>query len=381
MSEAPQPVTTDGPSGGRESGGRPGAAASADGGRRRWLRDQADVATVAACVIIAAGSWFLLKEFAPVLRPLLLAVFLCSVAYPTHHRLTQRIPAVASVAVLAGVSIGVLVLLAWLVLGSVAQLSDEMPRYLDRAQQIRHQVQDALARHLPPWLTANADGSAWTEAQMGTQVKLVAAAVASAGMDVLREAILVAIFLVFLLIEAATFPQRLQQAFHDGRPAQILAVVRNINDAMTSYLRVKTHSSLILAVPVAVVLWLFGVKFALLWGVLTFLLNFIPYLGSIAACTAPIILAALQMESLARPSILAVLLVAIHLSSAYLIEPALTGRAVGLSPIVILMALSFWGLCWGLIGVLLAVPLTVMVKIILDHVPFTQPLARLMGDD
>jgi AI-2 transport protein TqsA len=158
-------------------------------------------------------------------------------------------------------------------------------------------------------------------------------------------------------------------------------VVRNINDAMAGYLRVKVKASLVLAAPATVVLWAFGVKFALMWGVLTFLLNFIPYLGSILACGAPLLLAFLQTDSLVRPAVLAVLLVSMHTLSAYVVEPALTGRAVGLSPVVILVALAFWGLCWGLTGMLLAVPLTVMVKVVLENVAFTRPLARLMAED
>jgi AI-2 transport protein TqsA len=160
-----------------------------------------------------------------------------------------------------------------------------------------------------------------------------------------------------------------------------LAVVRNINDAMAGYLRVKVKASLVLAIPATVVLWAFGVEFALMWGVLTFLLNFIPYLGSLIACGAPILLAFLQMDSLGRPAVVAGLLISIHTLSAYVVEPAMTGKAVGLSPVVILVALSFWGLCWGLTGMLLAVPLTVMMKIILDNVELTRPLARLMAED
>jgi AI-2 transport protein TqsA len=115
--------------------------------------------------------------------------------------------------------------------------------------------------------------------------------------------------------------------------------------------------------------------------VLTFLLNFIPYLGSIVACGAPILLAFLQMDSLERPLAVAGCLIAIHALSAYVIEPTMTGKAVGLRPVIILAALSFWGLCWGLVGMLLAVPLTVMVKIVLENAPLTRPLAKLMGDE
>jgi predicted PurR-regulated permease PerM len=144
---------------------------------------------------------------------------------------------------------------------------------------------------------------------------------------------------------------------------------------------VKVRASLVLAVPAALLLWAFGVPFPVLWGVLTFFANFIPYLGSIVACSLPLAIAFLQLELGWQPLAVAGLLIALHLLSAYLVEPAMTGKAVGLSPLVLLAALAFWGQCWGLIGMLLAVPLTVMLKIVLENMAFTRPLAKLMGDD
>jgi AI-2 transport protein TqsA len=113
---------------------------------------------------------------------------------------------------------------------------------------------------------------------------------------------------------------------------------------------------------------------------LTFAANFIPYLGSIVACSLPILFAFLQMEFGWRPVTAATLLVSLHVLSAYVIEPAMTGKAVDLSPLVILLALSFWWLSWGLIGMVLAVPLTVMIKIILENVAFTRPVAQLLSE-
>jgi AI-2 transport protein TqsA len=351
-----------------------------NGQSQRW-KDRLGLATVACCLVIAATGWYLLKEFAPLLRPLALAVFLCYVILPSHRRLTRRIPAVASVGVLAGVSVGLLVLLAWLLLGSAIQLSEEMPRLIKRAEQIFHAAEAFWLEHLPPWLAGEAHDFARGEVLVAGGLKQVATAVAGAAADTLTEAVVVGIYLIFLLIEAGRMPKRIHGAFVGDRPGQILAVIGNINDAMVGYLRVKVKASLLLAVPATVVLWAFDVKFALMWGLLTFLLNFIPYLGSIIACSAPILLAFLQMDSIGRPIAVAVMLISIHTLSAYLIEPALTGKAVGISPLVILVALSFWGLCWGLTGMLLAVPLTVMGKIVLDNVPFTQPVARLMAED
>ncbi len=344
-------------------------------------KDRVDLATVAACLIIAAAGWYLLKEFAPLLRPLLLAVFLCYVILPSHRRLKQHIPVWASILVLVSVSVGLLVLLALQVLGSASRLSEEIPQMLARAQQIIHDVESYAVAHLPPWLSREATNVSRGEAESVGRLQQIATALAAAAAETVSEAALVGIYLIFLLLEAGQVPRRIQAAYSGGRPDQILAVVTKINDAMASYLRVKVKASLVLAVPVTGVLWAFGVKSALMWGVLTFLLNFIPYLGSVIACAAPILLTFLQTDTLARPATLALILVTIHTLSAYVIEPAMTGKAINLSPVVILVSLSFWWLCWGFTGMILAVPLTVLVKIILENIAFTRPFARLMAED
>lgn len=344
-------------------------------------KDRLGLFTVAGCLLIAALSWYLLKEFATLLRPLLLAVFLCYVIFPTHRRLTQRISDLASMILLAIACVGLLVVMAFLIVSSAVQLREDMDHFIKRGTEIIQTARKYTVDQLPGWLQPAKEDMDRGQTESANRLKQVATVVASTAADTLAEVVLVAIYFIFLLAEAARFPTRINTSFQGERPEQILAVVRNINEAMASYLRVKVKASLVLAVPVTLVLWAFGVKFALMWGVLTFFLNFVPYLGSVIACTGPILLAFLQMDTLAKPAIVAAILISIHMLTANAIEPAMTGKAIGISPLVILLALAFWGLCWGLTGMLLAVPLTVMLKIILEHVPFTQPLAHMMAED
>lgn len=349
--------------------------------KARPFEGQRDLRTAAACIVIAAGGWFLLREFAPVLRPLLLAIFLCYVILPAHRRLARHIPAFASIFVLGGVSVGILVLLAFQLVGHASRMSEEMPQMFDRAQEIIHDLESYGEAHLPPWLTQEGRDVVRGETMSVDRLRRVATMLAGAAADTVSDAILVGIYLIFLLLEAGRVPGRIQSAFPSERSDHILAIVATINEAMAGYLRVKVKASLVLAVPVTLVLWAFGVKSAVMWGVLTFLLNFIPYLGSVIACASPILLAVLQTNSLIPPACLAVALIAIHSLSAYVVEPSMTGKAVNLSPLVILVSLAFWWLCWGFTGMILAVPLTVLMKIILENLPFTRPVARLMAED
>src|SRR5262249_20705839 len=172
------------------------------------------------------------------------------------------------------------------------------------------------------------------------------------------ETLQVGFFLILILFEAHRVPLRMRDAFASRRAEQMLEMAGNINAAIASYLKAKVKVNMVLAIPAMLVLWIFGIKFVVLWGVLTFLANFVPYLGSVVACALPVVFAFLDLGLGWQPLAAAVLLIAVHLSSAYLVEPALTGKAVDLSPLVVPIALSFWGLCWGLVGMVLAVPLT-----------------------
>lgn len=341
--------------------------------------DRDTLTTGALCVAGAAAAWYLLRELAPLLRPLLLAVLLCYVILPTYLRLRRSMPGLLAVVLLAAGAVGALYLLALLLYTSAVELSRDLPHLIEKAQAMATELQEWLRERLP-WL-AGAGRRPALETPGTARINDAVNALAGAAADVLGESLVVGFYLLFLLLEARRFPDRLRGAFTSERAEQVLAVAGNINRAMAGYLRVKVKASLVLAVPAMLILLPFGVRFPLLWGVLTFVANFIPYLGSIVSCSLPIVLAFLQLGFGWQSVSVAVLLLSLHLASAYLVEPAMTGRAVGLSPLAILLALAFWGLCWGLIGMVLAVPLTVMLKIVLENVSVTRPIARLLGEE
>ena len=205
----------------------------------------------------------------------------------------------------------------------------------------------------------------------------VAGPVLNSAADVLLEACVVALYLLFLLLEGSRFPDRVRRAYPRERAEAILDVAGQVSGAIISYLRAKVRSSLVLAVPVGLVLWAVGVKFALLWAILTFLCNFIPYIGSVVAYTLPVGFAFLLYGVRWEPVAAAVLVLACHVTSASVVEPMIIGKAVGLSPLVILASLAFWGLLWGIAGMFLAVPLTVVAMIVMDHFDSTRSVARL----
>ena len=347
----------------------------------RMRPDLVPLYALAAAVLCAAGGWYLLKELAPLLRPLILAVFLAYTILPAHRALRRWVPAKLSGPLLALLVAAVVIGLAVVIYGNLVELKSELPLLIERGQGLIELLRTWGRGHLPAWLLDPIRDTARAEAETTTRLKALASSLVNIAASFFAEAIVVVLYLVFLMFEAHRFPARIRSGLPQERADHVLAIIGSINRAMASYLRAKVLSSLAMALPVVAILWSFGVSFPGMWGVLAFVGNFIPYVGSVIALVLPVLLALLELESPWRPLAVLALLVLTHFVTNNFIEPRLTAHAVDLSPLMVLIALAFWALCWGVVGMVLAVPLTVMVKIVCENVALTRPLARLMSGE
>jgi AI-2 transport protein TqsA len=328
-------------------------------------------------LVIAAAAWYLLKELSSVLRPLLFAMFLAYIIIPVQAGLARKTSRVVGTILLGLVIVGACAMVAALTAARAADLANNLPQYTERINGVIDRLRATAERW--PWLAEVTNKTSGAADAGGARLGNVVKAVAASAADVVGQGLLVGVYLFFLLLEVAHLRARIQSSFDPARAEHILVVVTRINASISRYLRAKVLASLLLALPATIILWAFGIKSALLWGVLTFLFNFVPYVGSAVTWTGPTLVAFVVLEPGWRPFTVAGLLLADHVLSANLIEPSLTGKAVDLSPLVVLLSLAFWGSCWGLEGMLLAVPLTVVLRIVLDNLPVTRPIARLMG--
>lgn len=347
---------------------------------RRW-HDAGTLQLAAQAVVVVAGGWWMLGQLASVLRPLLIAVFLCYVLMPSYSQLRRRgVPTPVAVVLLAGSAIVALLLVSLFAYANALSLAEEGPALQEKAVGMMQELHQTLGTNLPSWLTdRGADAKPPEEFLAGKMPGLLQGAV-NVAFGGLIEAAVAGLYLLFLLLGAEKLPARVRTAYEPERAEQLLHVAGRINSAIISYLKAKFISSLIFAVPVWLVLTICGVKFAVLWAVLTFACNFIPYVGSAVAYCVPVAFAMLQFGGSPRAFGVAAALLGIHVVCATLIEPMLIGRAVGLSPLVVLAALAVWGLVWGLPGMVLAVPLTVVAKIVLENIEMTRPIAKMVEE-
>ena len=193
------------------------------------------------------------------------------------------------------------------------------------------------------------------------------------------NALLVILFVVFFLLEANFIGEKLKTAFNE-RAERVTLIGEDLITQVTRYLTAKFFISLANGIIFAVAFYFIGLEFAILWGVLQFMMNFIPNLGSITAGIAISLFALIQFWPDPTPIILVVAVVlGVNMFLCNIFDPKIVGDRVGISPLMVLLSLIIWGWIWGFAGMVLAVPMMVIIKIICQNIPFMEPIAILMG--
>jgi predicted PurR-regulated permease PerM len=341
---------------------------------------QLRIATLSVLLLVL--SLYLLREFAAIFQPLLIAALLLYLIQPAHRWLVQhRVPSKAAQVVILVLVLAVLFGVGQMVYTSAEQLRENWhDRYEAKLDTVLLDLQKAL-----PFITPPVEGKRLRDLFQISSVDQVLAplrAVIDTFIGLFSALAVVALYLVFLTAEKLTFPARLDRALGLKRAEHVRTVLVSINEAISRYLVVKTFINLMVALLTMLVLALFRVPFIAMWGILMFLFNFIPYLGSLVATVAALVVCLLEFsDRLWIVLVVAVLLILIQQALGVYLEPRLMGRRLGVSPLLILLSLSFWGVLWGVVGMILAVPLLMVVKIVLDNIPETRPIATLMSSE
>lgn len=315
---------------------------------------------------------YLLREFAAMLKPLFIAGLLSYLIIPAHQWLVKR----GINRPLAAISLILIVValfssLGLLLFANSETLVDKWPQYQQRWREMTSSLMDMLPAVLRDSLMNNTVNASTASSELRSLL--------GSFFSFLTMTAVVIIYLIFLLAERASMPQRLENALGKDQATRILDIFASISQAITKYLSIKTFVSVLGGVGTAIILMIFGVDFALTWGTLACVLNFIPYLGSLLATILPLMLAMVQLDSIWKVMVIGMLLVIYQQFIGVFVEPRMQGTRLGVSPLLIVLSLAFWGAVWGIVGMLLAVPLLMVIKIILENIPATKPIAVLMG--
>jgi AI-2 transport protein TqsA len=328
--------------------------------------------TLAALIIIIAG----LKTAQALLVPFLLAFFISVICAGPFYWLQQhKVPApIALLLVIGFVMLGGFIVLT-LVGTSVNDFTNQLPFYQEKLRsqtfvlfEWLEKMGVKLSRQI---LLEHFDPAALMQS--------AASMLAKAG-GVLTNSFLILLTVIFILLEAAGMPNKLRAALADADADSSLASFEKFVTSVRQYLAIKTLVSLATGIIVSVGLMLLGLDYALLWGMIAFLLNYVPNIGSIIAAVPAILLAVVQLGP-GYALVVALIYLTTNVVMGNAVEPRMMGQKLGLSALVVFLSLVFWGWILGPVGMLLSVPLTMIVKIALEVNDSTRWLAILLSSD
>jgi predicted PurR-regulated permease PerM len=205
---------------------------------------------------------------------------------------------------------------------------------------------------------------------------------ATAAASVVSIAGIVLVYAGFLFVEQVQFRRKLAIVLGSGEnQARVRAVLERIDRDIRVYIRIKTTLAVATSALAYLVMATVGVDFAGFWAVLVFFFYYIPTVGSILAIVAPAVLTLVQFDHLTPFLVVLLVFGTIQIVTANVIEPAIMGHSLNLSPLVVIVSLMVWGTAWGVVGMFLCVPIMVVALIVLAQFDTTRPVAVLLSAD
>jgi AI-2 transport protein TqsA len=325
---------------------------------------------MASAVVVVAG----LRAAAPILLPFALALFIAVLSLPIMLWLRRRgLPPGVAILLAVLADLAVIAVLVFLVMQSVADFQDRGGVYATRLQNLFRSWIDGLQERGIP-----AGEYVSTELVSASAIMDLAGGTISRIASFLSNTFLVILILVFILAEASVFPAKFRAALEAGEGNNDVSRFAKILDEVLGYLAIKTLVSLATGITIGVFAWMMGLDFPVLLGLIGFVLNYVPTIGSILAAVPALVLTLIQFGGFAPLAFVALGYLSINTLFGNFLEPHLLGRRLGLSTLVVILSLLFWAWVWGPVGALLAVPLTMIVKIMLENTKDLRWIALLL---
>jgi len=333
------------------------------------------ILAIASGVFLVIVLGLVLRVAKVVFFPLFLAILFYYILSPVLDLLKRlKIPQTAAVSLIVAVAFLVLYLLGALIYASGKGFVSSLPQYGEKLSLLLYSITEKL--HLGevtwnPW--------SWSQGLDVNKVTSILVASLNKFLSFFSTFLLSFIYLVFMLAGRGKLQGKIERSFTPGRARKIIQVIENIDGQVQRYLAIKSGVSFLNGVVVAAVLAVFGVDFAIIFGAVTVVLNFIPSIGSILSLALAVLATVFQYGSLFPTVWVFLLVLVLDTILANVLEPKWMGAGLGLSPLVVLFSLFFWGWLWGVPGMILAVPLMAVVKIVCANVPSLQFVAEMMS--
>jgi AI-2 transport protein TqsA len=332
---------------------------------------------VFAAFALVALFVYLMVIAEAILLPLALAVFIVLLLDSIGTRLCRievagrRMPEWLGMTIAVILLLGAFVALGNLIRGNVAAVGAAVPTY---EANIRALLEKGLA------LVGAQELPSVRDVIDEIDIRGTLAGVVGALASVTGNVLTVTFYVIFILLEQATFGGKINRLFsktEDRRRAK--EMIARVSKDIQTYIGLKTFVSALTGGLSYLVMFFVGVDFAAFWAVLIFILNFIPYIGSLVGVVFPALLTLVQFDSLGPFFVTTTVLASVQLLVGNVIEPRLMGRSLNLSPLVILLSLAVFGQIWGIVGMVLSMPFMVIAMIVCAGFDATRPVAILMS--
>ena len=338
----------------------------------RTPRDAGKSALIVITVILVAAA---LKIAGAVTLPLVISLFLFLLFNPFLNRLEKmKVPRWLGVVIAMLLLLVIFLFAGWFFFFTIDRLVQRLPMYIRRFTVIDAWVAEKL--------DLDAGTSFLTYLNFDWQGIILSSlsSVSGKAINVISMASLIYIFVLFLLMERQSLIPKLKIAAPGGKGMRVAVLFERVNRQISKYLLLKALISVATGVLFYLACLATGLDFAIMWGVLAFILNFIPSVGSIIITIMTIIMALLQFfPNWANIIYVAVLMISIQTVLGNILDPRIQGVQLNLSPFVILVSLSIWGFIWGVAGMFLAVPITSVLQIVCANVQSLKPIAVMIG--
>ncbi len=314
--------------------------------------------------------------------PLFISFFVSLIFEPVISFLNRRckIPWWLGVILMVGVTAVIISLIGGLLVAALKKIAELYPKYEERFLSIY----ESLAKLLKVQFKEDSSlfDNLWSHLQVREFVKNMALSLSQGIINFFKNFLIICLYTIFFLLEMRIFREKMINAFDKSSKGRIGNIISGIITEVSQYMSIKFYVSLATGVLVWFGCMVIGLDFAIIWGFLAFIANFIPTFGSIVSCFVTIGFSVLQFwPHPGRIIATAILMISVNMIIGNIVEPRIQGRELDLSPFIILVSLTLWGYIWGFIGMILAVPFMVIVKIIAENISSLKPLAIILGSD
>ncbi len=325
--------------------------------------------TIAVSVIAFVVVIYGMQAARVILVPLLVAVFVAILCAPVMKYLErQRVPTGLAVAMVVILIVGIMVLAGSFVGGSIGAFNERLPFYQER---LNERLTDIAALFGQQITVGRLIESVQPGSAMGFAANLL-----NSLQGLLANFFLIMFTVIFILLESSTLPAKMQLMMRNSRSDT--EYFRKFTESLQRYIGIKTLTSLSTGLAVGILTGIFGLDFPVLWGLLAFLLNYVPSIGSLIAAIPAVFIALIQL-SLLQALMIGLGYFVINIAIGGVIEPRVMGRGLGLSTLIVFLSLVFWGWIFGPVGMILSVPLTMTAKIALESSEKTALIAALLS--